>query len=154
MAKSSPASPVGGIRGALRSTVHAVAAAAAISSEFRVRELSLEALQALGVGRAVATNGGMWTALEVSRVVTTQGRRWTIVRGTRTVTGTGARSRGPFVALSVGEWGRSAPSHEGGGWQGAEDVKTEEAVLGLVPAINVTKVVGPGDAEVIGSSGG
>ena len=38
--------------------------------------------------------------------------------------------------------------------EGAEDVKTEEAVLGLVPVINVTKVVGPGDAEVIGSSGG
>ena len=42
---------VGGIRGALRSIVHAVATAAMISSEFR--ELSLEALQALGVGRVV-----------------------------------------------------------------------------------------------------
>ena len=35
-------------------------------------------------------------------------------------------------------------------------MKTEEAVaaLGLVPAIKVTKVVGPGGAEVMGSSGG
>ena len=63
---------VGGIRGALRSIVDAVATAAAISSE--LRKLSLEALQSLRVGRAV-------------------GRRWTIVRGTRTVTGARARSR-------------------------------------------------------------
>ena len=92
---------VGGIRGALSSIVHAVATAATISSEFR--KLSLEALQALGVGSVVATKGGMWTALEVSSDVTTKGR-WTSVRRTQTVTGAGARSRGPIVAFTVGEW--------------------------------------------------
>ena len=111
----------GGIRGALRSIVDAVATAAAISSE--LRELKLEALQALGVGSVVTMKGGMcqWTALEVSRVVTRKGRRWTIVRRMLTVMGARARSRGPIVALTVGDWSRAAPSQEGGGCRRCEN---------------------------------
>ena len=99
---------VAGIRWALRSIVHAVVAAAAICLEFC--KLGLEALQALGVGRVVATKRGLWTALEVSRVVTTKERRWTLVRRTQTVTSARA---GPFVALTEREWGRSTLSQEG-----------------------------------------
>ena len=59
--KWSAAVVAGGIRGALRNIVDAVALAAAISSE--LRELGLEALQALGVVRAVTTKGRRWTIL-------------------------------------------------------------------------------------------
>ena len=64
---------VAGIRWALRSIVHAVVAAAAIRLEFC--KLGLEALQALGVGRVVATKRGLWTALRGSKSAVSSRRR-------------------------------------------------------------------------------